>query len=158
VELSEWLIAAAESAQHLATRALNASTTTWEECGDAALPSDLCGVYIPLINDDLALHLGLLARRDVCNHLANSLLGMTPDEALDSDEDVFDAVGEIANLVAGDVKDRVRAAGNVTLGVPLALQGKVFPAAGSQSLQGIVRIDERCVWLVLTGTPRKSKR
>ncbi len=157
MELSEWRIAAAESVKHLATGALGATTATWEDCDQAALPSDLCGVYIPLMNDSLAVNLGLLARRDVCGHLAKSLLGMTPDEALDSDEDVFDAVGEIANLVAGDVKERVRTAGNVTLGVPLALQGRVFPASGSQSMQGIVRIDEHCVWVVVTGTPRKSQ-
>ena len=158
MELSEWLAAAADASQEIATGPLGAAVTSWRECPSDALPGDLCGVYIPLISDDLALQFGMLASREVCVELARSLLGMTPDESVGSDEDVFDAVGEVSNLVAGGVKVRLADRCNVNLGVPLALQGKVFPASGSRSVQGVVRMGDSDVWLVMTGTPRKAKR
>lgn len=157
LELSEWLEAAADASQEIATGPLGATVTSWRDCSGEALPGNLCGVYIPLVSDDLALQFGMLASRDVCIEIARSLLGMTPDEEVGSDEDVFDAVGEVSNLVAGGVKVRVADRCNVNLGVPLALQGKVFPSSGSSSVQGVVRVGESDVWLVMTGTPRKPK-
>jgi hypothetical protein len=157
LELLEWLEAAADASQEIATGPLGATATSWRECSNEALPGDLCGVYIPLISDDLALQFGMLASRDVCIELARSLLGMTADEELGSDEDIFDAVGEVSNLVAGGVKVRLADRCNVNLGVPLALQGRVFPASGSRSAQGVVRVGDSDVWLVMTGTPRKAK-
>lgn len=157
LELSNWLEAAADSARELATGTLAASSTAWEALSHPVLPDDLCGVYIPLLNGHLALQLGLLAHRDVCSHLARALLGMAPDEPLDSEADVFDAVGEVTNLVAGGLKARMSDHTDVSLGVPLAIQGRVFPSSGSQSVQGILHIDANAVWLVMTSTSGRLK-
>ncbi len=158
MELSVWLDAAAQAASEIATGSLGATSTTWEGRPATTLPGDLCGVYLPLLSDELALQFGFLATFVVCAKLSRALLGIAPDEELESEADVFDAVGEITNLVAGGVKARLVGRCTVNLGVPLALQGRVFPASGSRSMQGVIRIDESDVWLVMTGTPRSPNR
>lgn len=152
LELRELLELAADSAREVACGPLGSSAVSWEAWLASPLSADLCGVYIPLVGEAFALQLGVLAERAVCTQLAKSLLGMTADEPLESDEDVFDAVGEITNLVAGGLKARLSATANVTLGLPLAIRGKIFPSVGSQSSQGLMRVDGNEVWLVLTGT------
>ena len=71
--------------------------------------------------------------------------------------ETLDAVGEVTNLVAGGVKVRVAGRANVSVGLPLALRGKVFPSTGSQSIHGVMCLDDADVWLLLTGT-KTSKR
>jgi hypothetical protein len=155
VNIGELLESAAGAAGEIAAGPLSMRATIWEGLSRAPLPEALCGVYIPLIGDGLALQFGVLAERNVCVQLAKALLGMSEEEPLDSDEDVFDAVGEIANLIAGGVKVRLAGQLNVNLGIPLALRGKVFSSVGSQTAQGLLRMDEHATWLVLTGTKRR---
>lgn len=152
LHLTEWLSAAADSTREIAQGPLGIVTAVWREGSALPVPDDLYGVYIPLSSDGLALQFGLLAERRVCAKLASALIGLTADESLDSDEDVFDAVGEVTNLVAGGIKVRVAGRVNVSVGLPLALRGKVFPSTGSQSIHGVMCLDEADVWLVLTGT------
>jgi hypothetical protein len=151
--LTEWMNLAADAATEIATGALGAESVEWRHPSGVVLPSDLCGVYIPLLGDGFSVQLGVLGRRDVCTQLAKSLLGMGPEESLDGDADVFDAVGEVTNMVAGGVK--VRAAGhtNVTLGLPLALTGTGFPMSGAAFEHGLMQMDDREVWLVVAGAP-----
>jgi hypothetical protein len=110
----------------------------------------MCGIYIPLIVDGVALQLGVLGSRDVCVTFAQTLLAGT-DEALDSDTDLFDAMGEIANLIAGNFKVLLADRFRVRVGLPLALKGRVIPLGGSQSLHGSMNVDGREMWLVMTG-------
>jgi hypothetical protein len=152
MDLTDWLAAAADSAIEIATGPLGISSTEWLGSSSAVLPEDLCGIYMPLLSDQLSLQLGILAERAVCTALAKALMGMEADEPLDSDEDVFDAVGEVANMVAGGVKVRLADKSNILVGLPLALKGKVFPAGNSTSIHGMLRIDASQLWLIVTGT------
>ena len=151
--LTEWMNLAADAATEIATGALGVESVQWRHPSDTVLPKDLCGVYIPLLADGFSVQLGLLGRRDVCTQLAKSLLGMGPDEPLDGDADVFDAVGEVTNMVAGSVKVRAAAHTNVTLGLPLALTGTGFPMSGAAFEHGLMQMDDREVWLVVAGSP-----
>jgi CheY-specific phosphatase CheX len=65
---------------------------------------------------------------------------------------VFDAVGEITNLIAGQFKVLLADQINVRVGVPLAMKGRVFMLGGSRALHGMLNVDQRAVWLVVTGT------
>jgi hypothetical protein len=150
VKLAEWLESAALAAREIAGGALGASELDWSGLSREALPGNLCGIYIPLMMDGVALQLGVLATRDVCAALASALLG--GEDVPESDEDVFDAVGEIANLIAGQFKVLLADQINVRVGVPLAMKGRVFMLGGSQSIHGMLSIDQRPVWLVVTGT------
>jgi hypothetical protein len=155
VNIGELLESVAGAAQEIAAGPLSMRATSWQGLSSSLLPEGLCGVYIPLIGEGLALQLGVLAERGVCRQLAKSLLGMGEGEALESDDDVFDAVGEIANLIAGGVKVRLAGQLNVNLGIPLALTGRVFSSAGSQTALGVLRMDQHATWLVLTGTSHR---
>lgn len=151
MDLSEWMNLAADSAAEIASGALGMGSVRWQHPYQATLPPDLCGVYIPLLTDGGAVQLGLLGRRDVYAQLAKSLLGMGPDESLESDSDVFDAVGEVTNMVAGGVKARAAARIDVEIGLPLALIGPIFPHAGAAFEHGLMQMDENDVWLVIAG-------
>jgi hypothetical protein len=153
MNLNEWMNLAADAATEIATAALGVESVQWRHPSGVVLPENLWGVYIPLLADGSSVQLGVLGQREVCTQLAKSLLGMGPDENLDGDAEVFDAVGEVTNMVAGGVK--VRAAGhtNVTLGLPLALTGAVFPTSGSIFEHGLMQLDDREVWLVVAGAP-----
>jgi len=153
MNLDDWMNFAADAAAEIATSALGVASTRWQRAPGAALPDDLCGVYIPLMTDGDSVQLGLLGRRDVCAQLAKSLLGMGPEETLDDDSTVFDAVGEVTNLVAGGVKVRAAAHVNVKLGLPLALSGTVLPLTGEAFEHGLLQMDENDVWLVVAGAP-----
>jgi hypothetical protein len=151
MKLTEWMNLAADSAAEIASGALGMETVRWQHPSGATLPTDLCGVYIPLLTDGDAVQFGLLGRRDVCAQLAKSLLGMGPDESLESESDVFDAVGEVTNMVAGGVKFRAAARLDVRLGLPLALSGSIFPHTGAAFEHGLMQMDDNDVWLVITG-------
>jgi hypothetical protein len=153
MNLTEWMNLAADAAADIATRALGMANTRWQQAPDASPPDDLWGVYIPLMTDGDSVQLGLLGRRDVCAQLAKSLLGMSADEILDDDSTVFDAVGEVTNLVAGGVKVRAAAHINVKLGLPLALMGAALPLTGEAFEHGVLQMDDNEVWLVVAGAP-----
>ena len=152
MDFAQWLDAAAASARDVGASALGISRSKWAGPSGDKLPGDLRGIYIPLVTDALALQLGLLANREVCATLASRLLaGGEEGEPLENEADVFDAVGEVTNLIAGNVKvllaDRVQ----IRVGVPLALAGRVFPIGASQSVHGNLELDDNSLWLVITG-------
>lgn len=153
MNLTDWMNLAADAAAEIATGALGMANTLWQQSPNATPPDDLCGVYIPLMTDGDSVQLGVLGCRDVCAQLAKSLLGMSPDEALDDDSTVFDAVGEVTNLVAGGVKVRAAAHVNVKLGLPLALAGAALPLTGEGFAHGLLQMDDNDVWLVVAGAP-----
>jgi hypothetical protein len=153
MKLNDWMNLAADAAAEIATGALGAVNTSWQQTPGMTLPNDLWGVYIPLMTDGDSVQLGVLGRRDVCAQLAKSLLGMSPDESLDDDGTVFDAVGEVTNMVAGGVKVRAAAQINVKLGLPLALSGTPLPLRGEAFEHGLLQMDGNEVWLVVAGAP-----
>jgi hypothetical protein len=153
MEFAQWLDAAATSARDVGAGALGMSDGKWAGPSSERLPGNLCGIYIPLVTDGLALQLGVLATRDVCATLARRLIaGGDEGEPLESEADVFDAVGEVTNLIAGNVKvllaDRVQ----IRVGVPLALSGRVIPIGASQSIHGNLELGDSSLWLLITGS------
>jgi hypothetical protein len=151
VKLSQWLDAAALSARQVASSALGATDLHWSGATSPNLPDGLCGIYIPLLTDGLALQLGVLATREVCARLASALIGADAGE-VETDADVFDALGEVVNLIAGDFKFRLTEEVDIRVGVPLAMKGRVFPLGGSLSIHGSLQLDGSEVWLVMTGS------
>ncbi len=96
---------------------------------------DHLGAYIPMFSesdDTLAVDVGIAADQETCRMLASALMGMGIDEEEDEEEplstaDVADALGEIANLIAGAFKARVAQHGVApVLGTPMVLEGKVI--------------------------------
>jgi hypothetical protein len=129
VRASDWVAAMADASTELA---LSLGIDGGEVLGwHDVPPTGMAGAYIPLLAEDQTLQLALLATPAGCGDLARLLLGMGGDEAV-SDADIADAVGELVNIVAGGVKQRMQAlsqtgAGNLRLGLPVFIHGYVQP-------------------------------
>jgi CheY-specific phosphatase CheX len=80
---------------------------------------------------------------------------MEPDEEIDQD-DMFDSIGEVANIIAGSVKTSL-AGENISaqLGLPLAVEGRVHTTENAPRASIITLIDGHQVWLNVSGTVRK---
>jgi hypothetical protein len=105
-------------------------------------PTGMAGAYIPLLAEDQTLQLALLASPAGCADLARLLLGMEPGESV-SDADIADAVGELVNIVAGGVKQRMQeATGGLRLGLPVFIHGYVQPTQQLEVSLASARIGE----------------
>ena len=68
--------------------------------------------------------------------ISGAMLGMEIDEI---DADVKDAMGEIANMVAGGLKERFVAEGiDLELAIPTAISGKSFTIASSTRSKRVI--------------------
>jgi CheY-specific phosphatase CheX len=149
--LSEWIEAAEASAIEVATTALACSSVERAPRSEPS-QSSLFGAYVPLVAVDCQLQIGIVAEWQACEILARALLGMEPDEELSAQSDVSDALGEIANMVAGCVKTRMNGRmPGLNTGLPLCVVGHVEPSAGAQHasvalLFDQVRASVRVLW------------
>ena len=133
--LSDWVAAMADASTELA---LSLGIDGVELLGwHDVPPTGMAGAYIPLLAEDQTLQLALLASPAGCAGLSRLLLGMEPDEDV-SDADIADAVGELVNIVAGGVKQRMQGpgktgtgkigtGGSLRLGLPVFIHGYVQP-------------------------------
>jgi Chemotaxis phosphatase CheX len=110
-------------------------------------PTGMAGAYIPLLAEDQTLQLALLATPAGCADLSRHLLGMEPEDEV-SDADIADAVGELVNIVAGGVKQRMQDAsrigtgGGLRLGLPVFIHGYVQPTQQLEVSLASVRIGQ----------------
>ncbi|MCX5746754.1 MAG: chemotaxis protein CheX [Proteobacteria bacterium] len=128
VATPSWATVACESLTTVASTALLLPTTL---LGPVAPPSgDVIGAYIPIMTPGESLQIGIVADPTSCGRLVGALLQMPPDEEV-SPDDVPDAFGEIANMVAGMTKAAMAAvSGLVGLGLPMVIHGWVAPSDG----------------------------
>ena len=91
-----------------------------------ALPDVATASLVSLTSESTSVMVGVAASPDACQVISKSLLGMELDEEDLPLDDVIDALGEMANIVAGSVKQRIVDVGgeSTVLGLPLVLQGK----------------------------------
>jgi hypothetical protein len=121
--VSDWVAAMADASTELA---LSLGIDGVEVLGwHDVPPTGMAGAYLPLLAEDQTLQLALLATPDGCADLCRLLLGLDPSDEV-SDADVADAVGELVNIGAGGVKQRMQdAAGGLRLGLPVFINGHV---------------------------------
>ncbi|MBN1824886.1 MAG: chemotaxis protein CheX [Candidatus Eisenbacteria bacterium] len=139
--IQEWLNAAVDATEELSTTALGFEGTEVLATQES-LPHDLAGSYIALVGEETSLQVGLASSDAGVMILAKALLGMDPDdeEAL-SESDVSDALGEIANIVAGGVKNRMADRDpSMKLGLPMIVHGHVQATDRMQTAIADVRI------------------
>jgi hypothetical protein len=139
LSLDMWMDAAEGSASDIAQQALSMDGCTVTDRG-ARLPTGLCGSYIPLVGDEDSIHIGLVASEAGCQTLARALLCMTEDEKLPP-ADVADALGEILNMMAGNLKRRVNEKiPSLALGLPIFINGSIEPTEKLSSMVAFVKI------------------
>ena len=121
--VSDWVAAMADASTELA---LSLGIDGVELLGwHDVPPTGMAGAYIPLLGEDQTLQLALLATPEGCADLSRLLLGLEPSDEV-ADADVADAVGELVNIVAGGVKQRMQdQAGVLRLGLPVFINGYV---------------------------------
>lgn len=85
------------------------------------LPPNLTGCFVALVGQEESLQIGLASDAVGCQLLARTLFGA--DNEL-SDTDVNDALGEIANILAGGVKTRMsKTHAGIQLSLPIVMEG-----------------------------------
>lgn len=88
------------------------------------------------LTGDLSAMMGIHCPEEVGLAIAGAMLGMELEEI---DADVKDAMGEIANMVAGGVKERFSPENvNLELAIPTAISGKSYSISSPKSSNKIV--------------------
>jgi CheY-specific phosphatase CheX len=101
----------------------------------AAATASMIGAHIPLVGSQ-SFEISLVATRESCQALAGAVLGMGTEAELAA-AIVADAIGEIANQLAGGVKRRLASnGGDLELGLPVFVNGSVEPT-GRQSVTAL---------------------
>jgi CheY-specific phosphatase CheX len=151
--VDEWLDAAVSSAAELATVALGFDGAAFVGRREA-MPADIKSAIIALVTDNVSVQLGIAATEEGCQRLARALLAMEPDEEDLPEEDVADAVGEVANIVAGQVKS-VMGAGDATIkiGLPLFISGKIDHSDDVESALADILVGSVPVTLMVLKSP-----
>lgn len=157
LSVGEWQQAAVEVASSIGTDVL-----AFEACSAPnvveGIGADSQGAYVPILSGDHSLHVGVASSEEGCQVLTRALLGMAPDEEVSSD-DVHDAVGEIANMVAGGVKSKVVAKGaEAQLGLPIFIHGHIAQTSVSQCMVSEVQFDGILVRVTVVKTARGQSR
>lgn len=155
--VAEWQQAAVEVASEIIKNVL-----AFEQCSPperiAAIGDGRRGAYVPILSGDYSLHVGIVSDDSGCANLTRALLGMTCDEQVTQD-DIHDAVGEIANMVAGGVKTKVTARGTaVQIGLPIFIHGHIESGAATQSVVSQMKFDDVDLCITIVKTARHSGR
>ncbi len=121
LEAQAWLDATLDAAGEFS------STTLGFDLGDPnairKLPESLTGCFVALVGEAESIQIGLASDSAGCQTLAQALFAA--DEPV-PESDVTDALGEIANIMAGGVKKRRSAShGGMSLGLPIVMEGHV---------------------------------
>lgn len=117
---SQWLEIAAVSFCKVAATSMGASGRVAGRCDAGAQ-----GAFVPLVGAEDAIQIGITADPSTCQMLARRMLLMGEQEC-PSPSETRDALGEIANMVAGMTKasrpDKNR---DLALGLPVLYEGSV---------------------------------
>lgn len=125
ITLQEWLeaVSAATTEVAQATLGFDRKDIVAE---NAPWPEEWSGAYIPLVNEEHSLHLGLLSDTGGCQALARAFLGMNGEDIELPSADVADAIGELVNIVAGNVQTRMSGrAPTLQIGLPIFIRGYI---------------------------------
>jgi len=141
--VTDWVVAMADASSELASSLGidGVEVLGWHDVP----PAGMAGAYIPMLAEDQTLQLALLASPEGCADLSRLLLGMEPEEEVAA-ADIADAVGELVNIVAGGVKQRLQdpgtigTGGGLRLGLPVFIHGYVQPTQQLEVSLASVRI------------------
>lgn len=124
VSVSDWLTAAVEGAEELATTVLGLEGSSVKERRQE-LPRDAIASLVSLVGEDNSVEIGIAVQSDGGTMLARTMLCMDDDEEL-PDDDLNDALREAANIIAGVVKTKLsHQDGALKLGLPITIVGTV---------------------------------
>jgi hypothetical protein len=145
IALDVWLKATVDAASEFASTTLDAPLQSPDVSGE--LPPDLTGCFVALVGDEGSFQIGLASDVAGCQTLARTLFAS--DEDL-PESDVSDALGEVANIVAGGVKKRMATVQQpLSLGLPIVMEGHIRITERQQIAQLDVRLGQIPVRLLI---------
>lgn len=116
---AHWLAATRAAAEEFAATTFSLTLTPAD--AGAEMPNDLTGCFVALVGEEGSIQIGLATSGAGCQSLAMTLFA---SDAELPDEDVYDALGEIANIIAGGVKMRLASArSQLAIGLPIVMEG-----------------------------------
>ena len=124
-DVQPWIDAMADAMKEVATTTLGYSGCT--VIGPRKAEGDLSGGYVALVGDKCSVQVAVASEPSVCRNIAARLFEMPENEA-DSlpDGDVADAIGELVNIVGGQVKTRMaKLDSSLQLGLPFVIEGVI---------------------------------
>jgi len=122
-----WVNAIRNAAREIAIYALGYTGATAGTPVRADRAAGMTGADVPLVGTGQHYRVALVAARPARDALARALLGVGPRAEL-SPTDIADAIGELANQLAGVVKRGVvKVVGELVLGVPIEVTGDLEP-------------------------------
>jgi CheY-specific phosphatase CheX len=144
-DASIWLDATVSAMAEICSTTLAMDIRTGVEA--PKLPENLTGCFVALVGQDDSLQVGLASDAAGCQTLARTLFAA--DDEL-SDTDVNDALGEIANILAGGVKTRMAATHTgISLGLPIVMEGHLRVTDRQQVVQLDIALGEVPVRLLV---------
>jgi CheY-specific phosphatase CheX len=146
--LDECLRATLDATAELAKATLGVELTT--TASDAyELPPKLTGCCVALVGEAGSLQIGFASHPAGCQTFAKILFAS--NEVL-PEEDVSDALGEIANIIAGGVKKRmVSGQPPLAIGLPIVMEGHIRLTERQRILDVEVKLGEVPVRLFIIG-------
>jgi chemotaxis protein CheX len=155
--LVEWSAALVEATRTLASTTLGLEVTP-DADGPAPRGSPAEGSYVALVGEGTSLQIGLSASPDGCQRLSRAFLAMPEEEGDLPEGDVADALGEMANILAGDVKRRMAERDPaLKLGLPIVVRGRVQATERMETAVAALRIgDVQAEALVLRDRGRSA--
>ena len=118
-------------------------------------PCNFEGSCVALIGDEDSIQIGIGATQSDCRELARRLFGMEEGEEGElSEADVADAMGEMANVIAGGVKVRVANDNSMSMniGLPIILQGHIVIPNNCEIAETTMQWQDVAVRLLLLRT------
>jgi CheY-specific phosphatase CheX len=147
--LAKWVTACVDSAKELASVALGIDQVAVNDIV-AAMPSDQPIALIALAGSQSSVQLGISASHEGCQAISKKLLGMELDEPDLESGEVADAMGEAANILAGQVKSLMTSVDStLNLGIPIFIRGQIDKSADSEVGLANIRIADIPVGVVV---------
>jgi len=124
--LRDWRSAVEGAATEIATHALSFRSAVVLDRIELAATA-MIGAHIPLVGGGQAFDLALVSSAQGCDALARAILGLGAGSAI-REAEIVDAIGEIANMLAGATKRRLAGPGaHLALGLPIFVRGYLQP-------------------------------
>ena len=150
--LQQWLDALKQSTHELTQTTLGLQGCTTISRQDSLPWQNTVGAYVPCINHEHKIQLGLVTTPEGCNLLARTLLGLSEEDPLE-EEDKVDAIREIVNILGGMCKTKI--GGNASassMGLPIFINGYVQLTKEQSSASELVALgDLHCYLIVIQG-------
>jgi chemotaxis protein CheX len=151
-DVSMWLEAIAESMAEICSTTL--AMELRRDVDKPKLPENLTGCFVALVGREENLQIGVASDPEGCQVLARTLF-QVEDEL--GDTDVNDALGELANILAGGVKTRMSTTqGGISLSLPIVMEGHLRVTDRQQVDQLDVTVNDVPVRLLLVSNRDES--